>query len=239
MALTLLELTYPLFAFLLICTACFRAIGALSSDPERDPKLRYQIDQIASDAVELGVLFRHSGSSIYSNASLASERKTVRPGFVTNHDHVYDLSCLSFPVARAACRYVLMKRILPLWSPQAENNDDNGSTYVASTNPFDIPNLIFITGSGLQHRLIPTVHKGVSSSRDSNNSIGIHPPRSMFMREYVQHILWNDFDLVSVISNRTLPASSTTTSTTGSGSNAITVKDTVLKEWCTSISSRR
>lgn len=210
----------------------FRAIGALSSDPEVEPKMRHQIDQIASDAVELGILFRQSGSSI------VSERKAVRPGFVTNNNHVYDLSCLSFPVARAACRYVLMKRILPLWSPQSENNSDTRMTnVVASTNPFDIPNLIFITGSGLQHRLIPTVHKGVSSSRDSNNSIGIQQPRSMFMREYIQHILWNDFDLVSVISNRTLPASSTTTNTTGSGSNAVAVKDTVLMEWCISISS--
>lgn len=221
---------------------CFRAIGALSFDPEREPKLRHQIDQITSDAVELGILFRQSGSSIYSNASLTTERKTVRPGFVTNNDHVYDLSCLSFPVARAACRYVLMKRILPLWSTQSEKNNDTGMTnVVARTNPFDIPNLIFITGSGLQHRLITAVHKGVSSSRDNNNSIGIQQPRSMFMREYVQHILWNDFDLVSEISNRTLPASSSTTSsTTGSGRNAVTVKDAVLKEWCTNnVLSRR
>ena len=240
--LTWSALTY-LFAFLVdVCvTPCYRAIGALSSDIERESKLRHHIDQITSHAVELGILFRRPGTSSYNNNNNdadVSQPKIRRFGVDPNknngnNNNIYDLSCLSFPVARAACRYVLMKRILPLSSNNHNNNDKNRTT-------IDIPDVMFITGSGLQHRLIGAANHG-ASIRDSNNNnsiVGIqqqqqHQPRSssMFMREYVQYMLWNDFHLISVISNRTSLSTTTTTSITG-GSNAVTVKGAILKEWC-------
>lgn len=207
----------------------FRAIGALSSDPEREPKLRHQIDQVTSDAVELGILFRPTGTTSSTNVgmSVASEQKFVRRGVVSHNGHVYDLSCMSFPVARAACRYVLTNRILPL-SLQINTG----------TSLIDFPDLIFITGSGLQHRLIQAANND-GSSCNSNKIIGIQQPRSMFMREYIQYVLLNDYDLVSVISNVTTPLSSTVTSMRGADSNAVTIKAEALKEWCTSISLRK
>jgi hypothetical protein len=53
-------------------------------------------------------------------------------------------------------------------------------------------------------------------------------------------MLLNDYNLVSVISNRTSPSLSIPTSTGSASNNAVTVKAAVLKEWCTNdISQQR
>ena len=218
----------------------FRAIGALSSDPKREPELRPQIDQILSDAVEFGILLRPSSinPSNPEEVSSMNDPKMMRLGTLPSSTNVYDLSCLTFPVARAACRYVLMKRILPL-QLQIENNHDTRNE--TAIGPTTIPDVMFVTGSGLQHRLITTVHNGnISSSSSSSSSssptptIGIPQPRSMFMREYVQYILLNDFDVASFTTSHRLTLSSSTATHSGSTSNnnVVTVKAETLKEWC-------
>jgi hypothetical protein len=188
--------------------------------------MRHQIDQIISDAVEFGILFRHSGTII--EKSLMNNGRIIYPNSPSSSDNVYDLSCLSFPVARAACRYILMKRILPL---QLQVENSNATTNVTTTVPRIIPDLVLITGSGLQHRLITAVNKDSNSnlSSSSSNSIGIHQPRSMFMREYIQYILLNDFGLVSCVTDRSFAGNGNTGS---AGSNFVTVKAEALKEWC-------
>ena len=199
-----------------------RAIGALSSDPDRELELRHKIDHIISDAAEFGILFR--------------------PTAATNlkFDNVYDLSCLSFPVARAACRYVLMKRIMPQLQSHIENRNETTEHGTTSACPTMIPDLRFITGSGLQHRIIKNGSNNLNI-RSSSDSIGIHQSRSMFLREYTQYILLNDFGLNSLITADRTFGPTATKSTVNLGNvgdasiNAVTIKVEALWEWCTKI----
>ena len=228
-----LNLCISLFGSISFC-CFFRAIGTLSSDPDREIEWRHQIDQIISGAIEFGILFRHAGVHPSNNEEKFQRNKhnSIRCSAMTNSDNVFDLSCLSFPVARAACRYVIMKQMLR-WHSQMENN---GSVNKNGPNTSPIPDVIFITGSGLQHRLITAVNRGSNSSNlgDNMNSVGVQQPRSMFMREYIQYILLNDFGLVSMITDRTFATGTSTTSIPGSaGGNAVTVKAKTLKEWFT------
>lgn len=195
-----------------------RAIGALSSDPAREPEMRNQIDQVTSDAVDLGILLRPTPS--YQSAD------TVHRAAWTDKDIVYDLSCMSFPVARAACRFILMKRILPSLPMTSMDETNNDSSNERPRIRTVIPDLLFITGSGLQHRLLTTSRENRARS---SNGTRTQQPRSMFMREYVQYILLNDFDLVSEV----VTATATTSSSTGNaGRNIVAVKSETLMEWC-------
>ena len=201
-----------------------RAIGALSSDPAGEPEMRSQIDQVTSDAVDLGILLRSTHS--FQSAD------TVHRGASTDKDIVYDLSCMSFPVARAACRFILMKRILPSLPLTSQSETYNDRSNERPTIRTVIPDLMFVTGSGLQHRLLTTITENRVSS---SNGTRTQQPRSMFMREYVQYVLLNDFNLVSEIANRTLsPAATATSSSTtrNAGCNIVAVKSETLMEWC-------
>jgi hypothetical protein len=224
--------------FLLI----YRAVGALSSDPKHEPELRHQIDHIIAGAVEFGIFFRSTGTTnLGRETSPTKDRNSIGRN---NPDNVYDLSCLSFPVARATCRYVLMNQILPLHSQIESINATEKSN--PTTSKTVIPNVMFITGSGLQHRLTRgnrSDHLNTSCNNNNNSVvIGIHPSRSMFMREYIQCILWNDFGLHSLVVDQTVTSTANTMainnisdnnygSTGSAGSNVVTVKAEILKEW--------
>jgi hypothetical protein len=209
----------------------------LSSDPDQEINLRHQIDQIIVDAVEFGILFRPSGTNSSRKANTTQKMSHASSSASSSFDNVYDLSCLSFPVARATCRYILMKQILPLYS-QMETNE----TSIRATTTV-IPDLMLITGSGLQHRLIRGSHNelnnnNISSSSSSDSGVEIHQSRSMFMREYVQYILLNDYGLNSFAADRSVaavtPATSSGSNMGSTGGNVVIVKAETLKEWCLS-----
>jgi hypothetical protein len=85
------------------------AIGAIASSGNFD-----RVDQIFKEAVELGLILRRDGlDSLWE----------------------FDLSGLSFPVARAACRFIVFSLLQRTAKP-----DD------------DFEDLVFITGVGSRHK---------------------------------------------------------------------------------------
>jgi hypothetical protein len=116
---------------------------------------RLRIDQVFTEAVQYGVVFQNESP--------------------TRWTWQYDLTSMSFPVARAACRYILQQlpsQLLP-----------------------DLQDLVLVTGSG----------GGGSSTHRWSSGGGTENRSMLFLREYVQGILENDFDpgLVSNIANST------------------------------------
>jgi hypothetical protein len=135
------------------------SIGAMSSGLD-DKSNRLRIDQVFAEAVQYGAVFQNESQSRWT--------------------WQYDLTSMSFPVARAACRYILQQlpsRLLP-----------------------DLQDLVLVTGSGGGGSSSSSTHRWASGGGTTQ-----HHRSMLFLREYVQEILENDFDpgLVSNIANST------------------------------------
>jgi hypothetical protein len=90
-----------------------------------------------------------------------------------------DLSGMSFPVARAACRYIIQQ-----------------AREVAETSKDDLRDVIMITGIGRAHQtLIQRKQIGSDASSEGEQIKETRPdaPRSTSLRDYVQEILREDF----------------------------------------------
>jgi hypothetical protein len=92
-----------------------------------------------------------------------------------------DFSGMSFPVARAACRYIIQQ-----------------AREVAETSKDDLRDVIMITGVGRAHQTL-VQRKQIGSDASSSNGEPIKeskpdaPTRSTSLRDYVQEILREDF----------------------------------------------
>ena len=137
------------------------AIGALSSsDDTREARLR--VDEVFAEAVKRGIVLRDD---------------------TLDHQWEIDLTGMSFPVARAACRYLI-------------------NTRVALENSDSLKDLALITGVGSgkgQRRL-----SGTGFPRNGNGVTTDDDRQLTTLREYVQDIFLNDFDppIVSHIPKR-------------------------------------
>ena len=90
-----------------------------------------------------------------------------------------DLSGMSFPVARAACRYIIQQ-----------------AREVAETSKDDLRDVSMITGVGRAHQtLVQRKQTGRKESFEGEQRKESRPdvPRSTSLRDYVQEILREDF----------------------------------------------
>lgn len=87
-----------------------------------------------------------------------------------------DLTGMSFPVARAACRFMIRR-----------------AKRTAETNLDGLETIIFITGVGAsqQRRQVSVSNRASSSQLQGNQKIDLN---SITLREYVQEVLNTDFD---------------------------------------------
>ena len=134
------------------------AIAAMTTDANT-PEERKRVDLVFSEAVKRGIILRSD---------------------TLDSDWEVDLSGMSLPVARAACRYVLQRILATARKGHKSEEQD----------------LTFITGVGRGMRRAPQGKEG-SSIDDS------HPAS---LREYVQQVLTSDFDppLISHVPDRAL-----------------------------------
>jgi pentatricopeptide repeat protein len=123
------------------------AVAAMSSDDST--KGRARVDRVFAEAVMRGICLRKD--------TLDSQSE-------------FDLSGMAFPVARAACRYIVNQVL-------ASRDIDRGFT-----------DLTFITGIGASrsHRQTPNGKVDDGTSAESNHTTSL--------REYVQEILSSDYD---------------------------------------------
>jgi hypothetical protein len=115
-----------------------------------------QLDEVFAEAVKRGIVLR----------GLDIQWET-------------DLSGMSFPVARAACRYIIQ---------QARG--------VAETSKDDLRDVIMITGVGRAHQTLrqrKQTGSDASSNGEQIKESRLDAPRSTSLRDYVQEILREDF----------------------------------------------
>jgi 6-pyruvoyl-tetrahydropterin synthase len=169
-----------------------RAIAVLSSIND-NATIRYQIDQIITDSIDYGIL-------------LHEEMSKQRPRVTFQ----YDVSGMTFPVARAICRYILLRLTLLLVAQQ----------HTEQNKECQEQDLKFITESIGQHR------------SNSNHRIQEqqHSP-TLYMSEYIQYILYNDFHLVSFITNTTSTSKRMNRNTYQYPRGYVTISANVLRKW--------
>jgi hypothetical protein len=115
-------------------------------------KRMVEVEQVFREAVERGIIFR---------GNLDSQWET-------------DLSGMSFPVARAACRYILRQ--------------------CATEKLENLKEISFITGVGRSHQKWREDHPSFSRSATKAPSRGSEKDPGTSLRDYVQEILQSDFD---------------------------------------------
>jgi hypothetical protein len=120
----------------------------MSSNRKED---RDRVDRVFAEAVRRGIVLQQNLDTSWE----------------------FDLSGMSFPVARAACRYILNR------------------IFISSTKNNDSRDLIFITGVGVEkaqrkHSSQTARLTGSVGSEDDNRTVSC-------LREYVQEILAGDF----------------------------------------------
>jgi hypothetical protein len=121
-----------------------------------------RVDIVFNDAVQRNIILRGINNQIQPAVETNNE-------FSTPNDIEIDLSGMSFPVARAACRYVLRRTAIASSSSSYNNNNKKGK----------IRNLNFVTGVGVSHS------RGGGTSGSTSNTLSL--------REYVQEVLLSDF----------------------------------------------
>jgi len=131
-------------------------IAAVSAD--ETAAARDRVDQVFAEAVNRGILLRSNLDSSWD----------------------FDLSGMTLPVARAACRF-LLRRIAHSFRPGHQT---------------DVQDLTFITGVGINHLKRHPVETSKPSDGNSN--------RDVSLRAFVQEVLLQDFEppLTSTIPSR-------------------------------------
>ncbi|KAL7565605.1 hypothetical protein ACA910_018967 [Epithemia clementina (nom. ined.)] len=100
-----------------------------------------------------------------------------------------DLSGLSLPVARAACRYVLVRNILESYkAKQHLKRQPQSRKKMLTKNPVMFRNLIFKTGVGSNKQ-----QQQQQQQQQQGHNDGNHNPTTS-LREYIQTILSTDFN---------------------------------------------
>jgi len=137
------------------------AIGAMSSSSSFSEANIQKIDQIFAEAVRRGILLQSTDSLKSAND--------------------FDLSGMTLPVARAACRYIVHR-------------------YVTSHIETELTDLTLITGIGIGKGAKPMEDSTIATTTDESFLITLEDIRDddassrTSLREYVQEILSKDFD---------------------------------------------